>query len=136
MRNLVQNAVDYAASTVWIDARWTGTRINLRIADDGPGYPPDLLPYLGDPFTRPRRKPERAKREGYEGMGLGLFIAKTLLERSGAEITFANADERMGPPGSTGRRGGAFVTLSWERMTLERPGGDRRALGENAPTSV
>ncbi len=133
IRNLIQNAVDFAETTVWIEARWTAARINLRIADDGPGYPVDLLPFLGDPFTRPRRRAVTQQRKNYEGMGLGLFIAKTLLERSGAEITFANGhDHATTRPDAP--RIGALVALDWPRAGLERPGGGRHALGENTPT--
>ena len=84
VRNLVQNAVDFADENVWIDAAWTDEKIIVKVSDDGPGYPSHLIGRIGDPFMthrgwRPEKRPE------YEGMGLGLFIAKTLLERSGAE---------------------------------------------------
>src|SRR6056297_4105179 len=86
LRNLVQNAVDFAEGWVWIDGNWGDGTIRLVITDDGPGYPPDLLGRLGDPFLRRRARAPDSSRPGYEGMGLGLFIAKTLLERSGAEV--------------------------------------------------
>ena len=111
LRNLVQNAVDFATSTVWIDVRWSATSIAIRIADDGPGYPPEALPRLGDPFQHYRAAQHYAgNRRGYEGMGLGLFIAKTLLERSGAETTFAN--------GIGKHRSGAVVSLLWQRSAI------------------
>ncbi|RVT83437.1 HAMP domain-containing histidine kinase [Rhodobacteraceae bacterium CCMM004] len=130
LRNLVQNAVDFAASQVWIDVRWTTDAIILRIADDGPGYPQEMLPRLGDPFLRGRGAALfRPERPGYDGMGLGLFIAKTLLERSGAELSFANgfdpdAPDRRGP------RTGALVEVVWrrDRIAADAP---RDALGEN-----
>ena len=63
----------------------------MRIVDDGDGYPPNLLGRIGDPFVRSRRADlDPARRPEYEGMGLGLFIAKTLLERTGATLRFAN----------------------------------------------
>ena len=132
LRNLVQNAVDFAASTVWIDAQWNADTIEFRVIDDGRGYPPHLLGRIGDPFVRRRRNADdRASRPGYEGMGLGLFIAKTLLERSGAELSFANgADQSGSSPGRTG----AIVEVTWPRHTIEM---DARAqgegLGENTP---
>ncbi len=135
LRNLVQNAVDFARTTVWVDVRWTEATIAIRIADDGPGYPPDTLSRLGDPFLRRRRPtgPEGA-RPGYEGMGLGLFIAKTLLERSGAEVTFANGRDGFGPAMADRARCGALVSLIWPRgqIAVET---DRAALGENDLTS-
>ncbi len=134
LRNLVQNAVDFARSRVRIDITWTPRQIRVRVADDGPGYPPDLIGRLGDPFLRahgaPRRDPERP---AYEGMGLGVFIAKTLLERSGGRVTFANAGS-TGEEGTADGLGGAVVEVTWRRAELEV--GRERArgpLGENAP---
>ena len=97
LRNLIQNAVDFAASTVWIDLDWTDAELRVAIGDDGPGYPPDLIGRIGDPFLGRRAavQPDRqAERPGYEGMGLGLFIAKTLLERTGARLRFGNGGRR------------------------------------------
>ena len=105
LRNLVQNAVDFAASTVWIDAEWSAQVIRVRISDDGPGFPAHLLDRLGDPFLR-RREPLDPLRPEYEGMGLGLFIAKTLLQRTGAEIEFVNG-------AGSGRAEGAIVSVEW-----------------------
>lgn len=126
LRNLVQNAVDFAETTVWIDGEWTADRITIRILDDGPGYPPTLLGRIGDPFLRARAEDQR-QRPGYEGMGLGLFIAKTLLERTGARLSFANgsgaAQTAVDEP-----RTGAIVELSWPAARLVRLGG---GLGEN-----
>ncbi|QFU10133.1 Sensor histidine kinase RegB [Rhodobacteraceae bacterium THAF1] len=128
LRNLVQNAVDFATTTVWVDLRWSESTITIRIADDGPGYPPDMLPRLGDPFQRQRQhsREESGNRRSYDGMGLGLFIAKTLLERSGAETTFAN--------GVDSRRKGAVVSVVWQRDAIAIAH-DRPALSENMPTA-
>ena len=60
LRNLVQNAVDFAATTVWIDLDWDASELRLRIGDDGPGYPPELIGRIGDPFVRKRTPPARA----------------------------------------------------------------------------
>jgi two-component system, sensor histidine kinase RegB len=88
LRNLVQNAVDFAAARVWVEARWSATTLTIRIIDDGAGFPPQVLGRIGDPFVRSRRDSQASQaRPGYEGMGLGLFIAKTLLERTGAELS-------------------------------------------------
>ncbi|WP_292292126.1 sensor histidine kinase RegB [Marivita sp.] len=125
MRNLIQNAVDFARSTVWVEARWTGKSISVRIMDDGPGYPTNMLGRIGDPFVRNRRtERDRTARPEYEGMGLGLFIAKTLLERSGAELSFANGSERVN--GSSKRRG-AVVEVVWPSDAILSP---TRAKGE------
>ena len=121
LRNLIQNAVDFAEMRVWIDARWSADEIAVRIIDDGPGYLPELIPRLGDPFFRNR------PRRDYDGMGLGLFIAKTLLERTGATIDFANGS-RSGRQRPT-TRAGAIAEVAWPRSTLAV--GALGALGEN-----
>ncbi|SEN27135.1 sensor histidine kinase RegB [Palleronia pelagia] len=136
LRNLIQNAVDFARSRVWIDARWSDETINLRIADDGPGFPPDLLPVLGDPFMRSRNAGRTTRREDSQGMGLGLFIAKTLLERSGAELVFANGVDQFTERSPHRTRTGAIVTLRWSRAALAAESGGRGALGDNQPTDI
>ncbi|GGF62630.1 sensor histidine kinase RegB [Paracoccus acridae] len=115
LRNLIQNAVDFAASRVVIEAETDESCLTVSIRDDGPGYPPALLARIGDPYLTSKRG--GAQRAGYDGMGLGLFIAKTLLERSGARLGFDNG----GP--------GAVVTVRWP---LDRIATDARApLGAN-----
>ena len=122
LRNLVQNAVDFARSTVWVEGEWTSGRIVIRITDDGDGFPPSVIGRIGDPFVRARRpEPEVEKRPGYEGMGLGLFIAKTLLERSGAELSFANGTDPFLPPEDRPRRCGAVVEAVWNAADLVPP---------------
>ncbi len=128
LRNLIQNAVDFARANVWIDCSWSEERITVRVQDDGPGFPPHLIGRIGDPFMRDRRSAaERAARPAYEGMGLGLFIAKTLLERSGAELSFANgADARRT------ERQGALVMVSWPLSKIDAQFGENRIPhGEN-----
>lgn len=122
LRNLVQNAVDFAAATVWIDVEWTADRLRVRIADDGPGYPPHLLNRLGDPFPH-RRDSLDLSRPEYEGMGLGLFIAKTLLRRTGAEIEFLNGSADT-------RARGAIVTVDWPAARIAAPAAP---VGANRP---
>lgn len=131
IRNLLQNAVDFAKHEVWIDAHWTDTHISIRVVDDGPGYPSDLLGRIGDPFLRRRSgRAIDAARPEYEGMGLGLFIAKTLLERSGGEVTFANG------AGKT-NRSGAIAEVIWETEAIVAPRSSQTdALGENKPFAV
>ena len=117
LRNLVQNAVDFAANQVDVSVSWSTTEIAITISDDGPGFPPQVIGRIGDPFVR---HPDQS-RPGYEGMGLGLFIAKTLLERSGATLTFAN---RSGT--------GASVTVIWPSAALtSQSAASRAALGPN-----
>ncbi|MFP7569337.1 sensor histidine kinase RegB [Marivita sp. S2033] len=132
LRNLIQNAVDFARTSVWVDATWTDTSITIRILDDGPGYPTNLLGRIGDPFVRNRRTDrDRKSRPEYEGMGLGLFIAKTLLERSGATLSFANGAGRRH---NKHNARGASVEVVWPRDAIvppERAKGE--GIGENQP---
>ncbi|MEX0370364.1 MAG: sensor histidine kinase, partial [Tateyamaria sp.] len=94
-----------------------------------------LLGRIGDPFVRRRKSStERAQRPEYEGMGLGLFIAKTLLERSGAELTFANGADPYGgwEPGDT--HIGAIVEVVWPRAKVDARHGEKAvAVGRNEP---
>ena len=114
LRNLAQNAVDFARSAVWIEADWTPSEITVRISDDGKGYPQDLIGRIGDPYVHGRRlAPADAARPGYDGMGLGLFIAKTLLERTGATLDFANGTDPFLTEGEAPERSGAIVTVRW-----------------------
>ncbi|KCV82557.1 sensor histidine kinase RegB [Actibacterium atlanticum] len=129
LRNLIQNAVDFAREHVWVMVGWNDTHITVRIIDDGPGFPQHLLGRIGDPYVRSRRNDP--KRPGYQGMGLGLFIAKTLLERSGAELSFANGADVAQP---TVPHRGAVVEVSWPRGLIESvPAQALGALGENQP---
>ena len=132
LRNLIQNAVDFAESTVCIDVNWTEDDALVRIADDGRGFSASVLNRIGDPFVRNRRETRSGTtRPGYEGMGLGLFIAKTLLERSSAELSFANGaqdvmdvDERIGS--------GAVVQVRWPLDAVISEQNERETpLGEN-----
>ncbi|NOR31063.1 MAG: ActS/PrrB/RegB family redox-sensitive histidine kinase [Sulfitobacter sp.] len=136
LRNLIQNAVDFADSTVWVEANWTDTQISIRIFDDGKGFPPHLLGRIGDPLMRRRRSRRSAtQRPEYEGMGLGLFIAKTLLERSGAELHFANGSDRTSRADL--RKLGAVVEVVWPRSKIDAVAGETPIpTGENMPISI
>ncbi len=137
LRNLIQNAVDFARSTVWIESHWDEQGIVIRIMDDGRGYPPHLLGRIGDPQMRRRGTATDPRRPEYEGMGLGLFIAKTLLERTGADLSFANGSESFLNQKDLAARTGAFVEVSWPRTMLEVDKvKDRAGLGENKPIEV
>ncbi len=118
--NIVDNAVDFAKSRVTIAASATLQAVTIRISDDGPGFAPQILARLGEPYVTTRATNGRGQNEGGGGMGLGLFIAKTLLERSGAILEIRNE-------AAPGR--GASATIAWQRETFER---DRRRLQEGA----
>ena len=136
LRNLVQNAVDFSSGNVWISARWGRSSLRISIVDDGKGFPPQLLGRIGDPFMRARSAPSnKTDRPGYEGMGLGLFIAKTLLERTGAAITFANAGDGMATGPFRNRKSGAVAEVVWPMERLIPPE-SQDGLGENQPIPV
>lgn len=112
--NIIENAADYAKSRVEISAEWDGHSVVIVIADDGPGFKPDVIDNLGEPYVTTRsaeRKERKERRSGkVSGMGLGFFIAKTLLERSGARLQFEN---RPVP------EHGAVVRVTWPRAAFE-----------------
>jgi len=105
--NFVENAVDFAKARVLLRWHWNQNVVALSIIDDGPGFPVSTLDRLGEPYTTNRAG--RADQPG-GGLGLGVFIAKTLLERSGATIRFSNSRE----PGL-----GAVVDIKWPRSALD-----------------
>lgn len=132
LRNLIQNAVDFARSAVWIDGEWSDVTLTVRITDDGAGFPAQVIGRIGDPFVRARAEGQTlVLRPEYEGMGLGLFIAKTLLERTGAELSFANASDPFLNSATLPERCGAIIELRWPRDSLEAP--PNFALGDNVP---
>jgi two-component system sensor histidine kinase RegB len=105
--SFVENAVDFAASEILVSARFDAETISMEVRDDGPGFPPEVLAKLGEPYVTTRPGAE-GSRTGHIGMGLGFFIAKTLLERTGAVVTFQN-----------GRPHGAVVSARWPRSKIE-----------------
>ncbi len=135
LRNLIQNAVDFSRANVWIDVKWDDDKISIKIIDDGRGFPPHLIKRIGDPFVRTRRTAQVQKnRPGYEGMGLGLFIAKTLLERSGAELSFANGCDPFLSGSERPERCGAIVQVVWARQMISRSKSQaQQSVGENQP---
>jgi two-component system, sensor histidine kinase RegB len=101
LNNLIQNAVQFARREVTVTTFWDARRVTVEITDDGPGFMLHLLGRLGEPYLSTRAG-------GADHMGLGIFIAQSLLERSGARLTFENLEE-----------GGAHVAISWSRANLE-----------------
>jgi two-component system sensor histidine kinase RegB len=142
---LVENAADFAATRVRVQGTADGQWITIEVLDDGPGFAPDILPRLGEPYVTSRphgkarqalaaqiaaaaRSPRKGKGGGppppalvmdpevipsQGGMGLGFFIARTLLERTGGQVMVGQGD---GGPGSNR---GARVTVRWQRRSLE-----------------
>jgi two-component system sensor histidine kinase RegB len=112
--NILENAVDFARETVEVNAWWNADTVEIVISDDGPGIAPDMLKRIGEPYLSRRRSADEASGE-HSGLGLGIFIARTLLERTGAKVSFSN---RTFPDH------GAVVQIAWPRHrfeTAERP---------------
>ena len=107
--NIIENAIDFAAAAVSIDARWSDLAVVVTISDDGPGFPSELMDTIGEPYVTTRRLEDEGE-DGHSGLGLGFFIAKTLLERSGATVGFSNLAE----PAS-----GAVIQITWNRAAFE-----------------
>jgi len=110
--NLLENAVDFAANQAAVDVHWDEQTVDITISDDGPGFAPEILGRIGEPYVTSRHHQPDDTSEETTGLGLGFFIAKTLLERSGATLSFQNRTA----PGH-----GAVVQLSWSRSDFERP---------------
>jgi two-component system sensor histidine kinase RegB len=125
--NIIENACDFAESEVVITAEWDEDEIAVTIMDDGQGFSEDVMDRLGEPFVTTRGGyygaggGEGRDEEPSPGMGLGFFIAKTLLERTGAQLGLAN---RPAP------EHGAIVRVAWPRRAIEI-----RDRDEAAPSS-
>jgi two-component system sensor histidine kinase RegB len=99
--NIIQNAMSFARSRVVVTAQTNDDGLKIRVRDDGPGFPPGLLSRLGEPYLSQRQDTD-------EHLGLGIFIAQTLLERTGAMLTFEND-----------KAGGAAVTIYWRKDRMK-----------------
>jgi two-component system, sensor histidine kinase RegB len=107
--NLIENALEFAKQAVTITAEWNAYEVTITIKDDGPGFDEVVLERLGEPYVTTRGAGGTNSRQR-EGLGLGFFIATTLLERSGAKVTVGN---------HLGAMRGAVVTVTWPRKKLE-----------------
>ncbi len=118
--NIIENAADFANALVAVTATWDEQYLHIAVQDDGPGFAPEILEVLGEPYitSRPGHHalgesdmgPQGAALEKHEGMGLGFFIAKILLEQTGGAVRADN------PPG-----GGARVEIRWQRGVIDGP---------------
>lgn len=114
LSNMIENAVSFAASEVQLLARWSGSHVYLTVTDDGPGFAPEMMDSIGEPYVTSRGCKDKDKEHGHSGLGIGLFIAKILLERSGATVVSSN----LSPP-----RQGSNVQISWPRAAFRLPPG-------------
>lgn len=108
LASFVENAFDFAKAEILVTARFDAETIAIEVRDDGSGFAPEVVARLGEPYVTSRPGAE-GSRTGHVGMGLGFFIAKTLLERTGGAVSFRNAK----------RGAGAIVTVRWPRSLME-----------------
>jgi two-component system sensor histidine kinase RegB len=125
--NFVANAVDFAQSFVRVRAQWNASELRLWVEDDGPGFAPEILERIGEPYVTSRPgtyalgETELGPSDafaGQQGMGLGFFIAKTLIEQTGGSVRALNLETR-----------GACVAIRWPRGAID---GDRPPARESA----
>ena len=123
--NLIENAADFASSRVDIATSWTDAQLSVVIEDDGPGFAPEIYERIGEPYVTSRpghhalgetEMGPRGSLDEHEGMGLGFFIAKVLLEQTGGVVKAVNLGG-----------GGARVSINWERGVID---------GEAPPTTA
>ena len=110
LANLVENAVDFARRRVTLATGWSAGEVVVTITDDGPGFAAGILERIGEPYVTTRGPRSAAADPEAGGLGLGFFIAKTLLERSGARLTLGNRE----PPSR-----GAIVKVVWPRAFMD-----------------
>jgi two-component system sensor histidine kinase RegB len=123
--NIIENAADFARSRVCVQARFDSAQLRIVVEDDGPGFAPEILERIGEPYitSRPSHHALGESEIGtsaelgeHEGMGLGFFIAKTLLEQTGGNVSVVNLS-----------KGGARVGIAWPRGVID---------GETPPAAV
>jgi len=104
LRNFIGNASKFSDSLIEIKVQTNQQKIQIKICDDGPGFPEDIKKFLGEPYIHSKDKKIDAK----SGLGLGTFIGKTLLERMKANVNFGQCPTLKG----------AMVTIEWETKNL------------------
>lgn len=102
--NFVENAVDFAATRVTVEGCWDAESLRVTICDDGTGFRPEILSKIGEPYVT-----TRSGTPGQGGLGLGVFIAKTMIEKTGGRVAFDNVSPQ----------GGAQVKIVWPRNRVE-----------------
>lgn len=104
IRNFVGNANKFAKKRIYISLKSDSENSEITIEDDGEGYPKDILNKIGEPYIKSLRTNDNSK----SGLGLGIFIGKTLLEKNRAKLLCRNSKTR----------GGAEVNIRWNNKDL------------------
>jgi two-component system sensor histidine kinase RegB len=116
--NLIENAAEFADNTVYVAVTYSAQQVVVEVADDGPGFASDIIGRLGEPYTSSRSSKGVQDNDEF-GLGLGFFIARTLLQRSGARVSARNLKKTELIDGAM--PGGACVRIVWSRQKLETP---------------
>ena len=106
IRNFVGNANKYAKKNIYITIKSDSENSEIIIEDDGPGFSKDILTKIGEPYIKSLRESDNKK----SGLGLGIFIGKTLLEKNYARILVRNSETR----------GGAEINIEWANKILSK----------------
>ena len=104
IRNFLGNANKFSKKSVFVSIKSDSEISQLTIEDDGPGFSKDILNKIGEPYIKSLRLNDNTK----SGLGLGIFIGKTLLEKNYAKILFRNSETR----------GGAEIKIEWLNKNL------------------
>ena len=104
IRNFVGNANKFAKNNIYISLKSDSETSEITIEDDGPGFPKDVLSKIGEPYLKSIKTKDKSK----SGLGLGIFIGKTLLEKNNAKLIFRNSETR----------GGAEIKIEWQNKNL------------------
>jgi len=105
LRNFIGNAIKFADNEVTIKLTSDDETIKLSINDDGPGFAEDIIKLIGEPYLKSKSK----KTNNKAGLGLGIFLGKTLLERKNARLSFSNKEDLKG----------ALVRISWNVLDIK-----------------
>jgi two-component system sensor histidine kinase RegB len=104
LRNFIGNANKFAKKNIFITLKSDSEYTEITIEDDGPGYPSDILPKIGEPYLKTFNSDQKSR----AGLGLGIFIGKTLLEKNFANVNCRNSKTRSG----------AEVIIKWKNKDL------------------
>ena len=104
IRNFIGNANKFAENNIYIAIKSDSEVSEITIEDDGPGFPKDVLSKIGEPYIKSIKSKDKSK----SGLGLGIFIGKTLLEKNEAKLLFRNSETR----------GGAEIKIEWLNKNL------------------
>ena len=107
LKNFIENAVDFAKDSVELKGVWDAQNLVVTIEDDGEGFDPTIKGRLGQPYVSKRQRPKQID-ELAGGLGLGVFIATTLIERTGGKVNFGRST-----------MGGAQIRIVWPRKNAE-----------------